>query len=134
MCKCIYRFGLPLILWMALIVLPAEAQAAPDTECRGTIGAVVVEGKLVVPDGETCVLLGTTVQVSIVVRPGATLIANGIEVLTPGTVNIQADGAERIELTGLRKPVGTEPEELQPSEVLGSIQAVGGDTVIIADT
>ena len=135
MCKCIYRFSLPLILWVALIVLPAEAQAAPDTECRGTIGAVVVEGKLVVPEGETCVLVGTTVQVSIIVRPGATLIANGIEVLTPGTVNIQADGAERIELTGLRKPpVGGDPEELQPTEVLGSIQAVGGGTVIIADT
>ena len=140
MCKCIYRFSLPLILLVALIVvalivLPAsEAQAAPDTECRGTIGAVVVEGKLVVPEGETCVLVGTTVQVSIIVRPGATLIANGIEVLTPGTVNIQADGAERIEVTGLRKPDVVDPEELQPTEVLGSIQAVGGGTVIIADT
>jgi hypothetical protein len=135
MCMCIYRFSLPLILWVALIVLPAEAQAAPDIECRGTIGAVVVpEGKIVVPDGETCVLVGTTVGESIIVGIESTLIANGIEVVKPGTVNIQAYGAARIEVTGLRKFVGTELEELQPTELLGSIQAVAGGTVIISDT
>jgi hypothetical protein len=124
---------------VASIALPApEARAAPDTECRGTIGAVLVEGKIVVPDGATCTLMGTIVDGSIMVGIESTLIANGIEVIKPGTVNIQASGATRIEVTGLCKTTvclsGGDPEELKPSEMLGSIQAVGGGTVIIADT
>ncbi|HSO50639.1 MAG TPA: hypothetical protein VLS86_08825, partial [Acidimicrobiia bacterium] len=121
---------------VALFALPAsEAQAAPDTECRGTIFAVMIEGKIVVPDGAECELVGTTVDGSIIVGVGSTLIANGIEVLKPGTIPIQASGFTRLEVTGLRKFVGPgDPEELQPSEVLGSIQAVGGGTVIISDT
>jgi hypothetical protein len=124
---------------VASIALAApEAQAAPDTECRDAIGPVMVEGKIVVPDGATCTLTGTIVDGSIMVGIASTLIANGIEVTKPGTVNIQASGATKIEVTGLCKTPGClsggDPEELKPSEVLGSIQAVGGGEVIIADT
>jgi hypothetical protein len=129
---------------VALIALPAlEAHAAPETICDGTIGAVMVEGTIVVPDGATCTLAGTIVSESIRVRIESTLIAQGIEVLKPGTVNIQASGATRIEVTGLRKFVGgvlEDPEctevrrDPECSELLGGIQAVGGGTVLIADT
>jgi hypothetical protein len=144
MCKCIYRFSLPLILSVALIVLPAEARAAPDTVCDTFIGPVLIEGKIVVPDGAECNLLGTIVDGSIIVGIASTLIANGIEVIKPGTVNIQAYGATRIEVTGLCKSppgltvlppcVGDPEETLQRSELLGGIQAVAGETVIISDT
>ena len=119
---------------VALIALPATAQAAPNTECRDTIGPVLIEGTIVVPDGETCTLEGTTVDGLIDVGVGSTLIAQGIEVIKAGTVNIQAYGAARIEVTGLLPPGETEvPEELR-TRLLGGIQAVAGGTVIVSDT
>jgi hypothetical protein len=95
---------------------------------------VMVEGMIVVPDGKSCELLGTTVTESIRVGIGSTLIARGIEVLKPGTVSIQAYGATRIEVTGQSVPGETgELEELRTS-LLGGMQAVAGGTVIVADT
>jgi hypothetical protein len=121
-------------LIVALIAFPATAQAAPNTECRDTIGPVLIEGTIVVPDGETCTLEGTVVDGLIVVGTGSTLIAQGVEVIKAGTVNIQAYGAARIEVTGLLLPGETEvPEELRTS-LLGGIQAIAGGTVIISDT
>jgi hypothetical protein len=121
---------------VALVALHAPEAQAADTECRGTFVGVVV-GKLVVPDGEVCVLNGTIVPESIIVGVKSKLIANQIEVLTPGTVSIQANGADSIEVTGLCKSCiepGADPEVERPREVLGSLQAVGGGKVIIADT
>jgi hypothetical protein len=120
---------------VALIALPAsEAHAAPDTECCGTIGAVVVEGKIVVPAGCACTLTGTIALDSIVVGNGSTLIATGITCPKPGTVNILASGASSIEITGVLPPGETEvPEELRTS-LLGGIQLEGGGTVTISDT
>ena len=119
---------------VALVAVPATAQAAPNTECRDTIGPVLIEGTIVVPDGETCTLEGTIVDGLIDVGVGSTLIAQGIEVIKAGTVNIQAYGAARIEVTGLLPPGETEvPEELR-TRLLGGIQAVAGGTVIVSDT
>ena len=121
--------GIVIAVIVALIALPASiAQAAPVTQCDGTIGAVVVEGEIHVPDGTQCTLNGTTVLESIKVGKGSTLDANGIEVVKPATVSIQAYASTSVEVTGLTKFVEGVPEE-QQSEVLGSIQMVAGGTL-----
>ena len=65
----------------ALTVLPASpAFAAPDTNCTGSIGAVTIPGKLVVPDGATCTLNGTHILGSVEVKINSTLRATRIRV------------------------------------------------------
>ena len=119
---------------VALFALPASAQAAPNTECTGTIGAVLIEGKIVVPAGATCTLEGTTVTDSIIVGAGSSLNARSVETLLPATVSIQASGAASVVVTGTLPPGELEvPEELR-TRLLGSVQAVGGGTVTISDT
>lgn len=59
----------------SLIAGPAAvSQAALTTSCVGEAGAVTVPGDLVVPNGKSCVLDGTTVEGKVTVRAGADLI------------------------------------------------------------
>jgi hypothetical protein len=66
---------------LAFIGLPAgQAAAAPDTNCNGSIGAVTIQGKLIVPDGATCTLSSTRILGSVEVRINSTLRASRINV------------------------------------------------------
>jgi hypothetical protein len=55
---------------------PVPVPFAPDTTCTGSLGAITVPGKLVVPAGATCTLTGTRVLGSIEVGLNATLRAS----------------------------------------------------------
>jgi len=112
----------------SLVVSPA-ASAAPlevsaQTECTGTIGAETV-GSLVVPDGETCVLNGTTVEGSVTLGTGSSLITddatitrNVIATKDPDRVElIDTDVLLNIFITGAtgRITIGTEGCAVDPA-------------------
>jgi hypothetical protein len=71
---------------IALLSAPVAAAStdpvpfAPDTTCTGSLGAVTVPGKLVVPANAACTLTGTRVLGSIEVGINATLRASRINV------------------------------------------------------
>jgi len=77
-------FRAPALLAIAMLaslaVSPAASAgpivSAPPTECTGTIGAETVD-RIVVPDGATCTLNGTTVVGNVVVGAGSSLITTG---------------------------------------------------------
>jgi hypothetical protein len=80
------RFG-PALRWSAVVaVMSAGLTAAPsatattETTCDGTIGRRVVE-RVVVPEGATCRLNGTTVRHNVVVGPGESLVAHDARIL-----------------------------------------------------
>ncbi|MDQ3112687.1 MAG: hypothetical protein M3Q84_01115, partial [Actinomycetota bacterium] len=56
-------------------LLTASPALADDRVCTGTIGAVSIDGDVVVPDNATCKLEGTKVDGNVKVNNGATLIA-----------------------------------------------------------
>lgn len=64
-----------------------------DATCQGFLGAVTVDN-LLVPQGASCTLDGTTVQGTIKVENGASLTAQRVKVIG----NIQADGASFVEV------------------------------------
>ena len=98
-------------------LLAASPAQADDRTCRGTIGAVAVDGDVIVPQGATCTLVGTRVDGNVEVRSGATLLARGVRV----GGNVQAENHERVVV----KPrlVG---DRTVRSTVGGSIQLVHG--------
>jgi len=73
----------------------APAQAGERT-CRGTIGSTTVDD-LLVPQGATCTLDGTTVKGTITVKGDATLRAAHVRVVG----NVQSENAKRVVLRGL---------------------------------
>ena len=64
--------------------------------CRGTIGSTTVDD-LLVPQGATCTLDGTTVKGTITVKGDATLRAAHVRVVG----NVQSENAKRVVLRGL---------------------------------
>jgi hypothetical protein len=91
----------PAICWTAVVaVVSAGLAAAPpatataETTCAGTIGRRVVE-RVVVPDGATCRLNGTTVRHNVVIGPGETLVARDARIL--GSVQA-TDGPRSVRL------------------------------------
>jgi len=62
-------------------LLATAANAGPITPCKGSLGAVTVEGDIDVPTGAACSLLGTTVTGNVTVEGG----------VIAGTVHIRAD-------------------------------------------
>ncbi len=60
--------------------LSPTAFASSEVECDGTIGKTTVE-EVVVPDGATCHLMGTTVEKNLVVGTGSTLVTHDAELL-----------------------------------------------------
>jgi hypothetical protein len=65
------------ILALGILGAAAIPAAAADRPCRGTIGAVTVEGGQV-PPGATCTLDGTSVKGNVTVQRGAALFADGV--------------------------------------------------------
>ena len=61
-----------------LAALPAAATS--ETDCDGTIGRRMVE-RVVIPNGATCQLNGTTVRQNVVVGPGASLVTHNARLL-----------------------------------------------------
>jgi hypothetical protein len=80
----------PLAL-IALAVAAAPAHA-DDRQCTGTIGAVDVDGNVIVPSDASCTLLGTRVDDDVFVRSGAVLEAFGVNV----GGNLQAENHRRV--------------------------------------
>ncbi|MFI7452144.1 hypothetical protein ACIBQX_31935 [Nonomuraea sp. NPDC049714] len=72
----------------------ATPALADERACRGTMGAVSVDG-LRVPQGATCILVGTRVKSDIKVERNATLVARKVKV----GGNVQAEGARAVSLT-----------------------------------
>ncbi len=69
-----------------------QTALAGDTECRGTLGAVTIQGNVIVPDHTECTLSGTNVQGAVVVKSRASLFATTIT----ATGGVQSQGAKTI--------------------------------------
>ncbi|WP_049566823.1 hypothetical protein [Nonomuraea sp. SBT364] len=67
---------------------------ADERTCRGTIGAVSVDG-VYVPKGATCKLSGTRVEGDVKVAGNATLVAKKVKI----DGNVQAEGARSVSVT-----------------------------------
>jgi hypothetical protein len=105
----------------ASLLLGAAPAQADDTTCNGTIGAVSLDGNVIVPEGAICKLVGTRVDGNVHVESGATLKAKGVHI----GGNVQAEHHERVvvkALTGGR------------SHVDGSIQLKQGGGGKVAKT
>lgn len=70
----------PLVLAAGLVVAVAAPAEADDRECTGTIRATTIDGNVIVPQGERCVLIGTRVDDNVHVEEGATLVAKGARI------------------------------------------------------
>jgi hypothetical protein len=101
------------VLCFAIPLAGAPEASADDTICTGSLGAITVDD-LVVPDGATCTLNGTQVDGNVVVKTGATLRAQYIDV----NGNIDADGHHAVIVTNY-------------STVGGSIQVRRGNRAVI---
>lgn len=102
------------IIAAALIAATASPALAEETECTSALGRVTVDN-LLVPEGATCTLTGTTIEGSIVVAADATLRASRVSVIG----NIQAEGARSVVVQ-------------RASTVGGSVQVVQGRTATIS--
>jgi hypothetical protein len=77
-------------------VQPAPGGLSGNVTCDGLrIGAVTLD-TVIVPANASCVLEGTRLIGSIIVNPGATLNASGVQV----NGNLQADGAAQAVVSG----------------------------------
>ena len=81
----------------ASVALGAAPAQADDTTCNGTIGAVTLDGNVIVPEGALCKLIGTRVDGNVHVESGATLKAKGVRV----GGSVQAENHERVVLKAL---------------------------------
>ncbi len=95
------------VLSLSSIMVSAPVALAEDRECRGTLGNVLVEGNVIVPDGASCSLDSTTVKGDVTVKSRASLTVNGANISgsIQGTVNganisgsIQGEGANKIDI------------------------------------
>ncbi|MDQ4038573.1 MAG: hypothetical protein M3313_09550 [Actinomycetota bacterium] len=71
----------------------SPAQAAPATECTGTITGGTT-GSLIVPEGETCTLEGVTVNGNIRIEAGGALITDDSTI----NGNVRGNGARTVQL------------------------------------
>jgi hypothetical protein len=92
-----------ILMGLTLAVLVAFAGALPavaddddeSTECAGVFGPVEVDGDLVVPEGATCDLQGTTVNGDVLVERDASLFADRADI--GGRTRDDDDGDLRLE-------------------------------------
>lgn len=80
---------------LAASLLTAPPALADDRRCRGTIGAVFIDGNVIVPKGANCTLRGTRVDGNVHVKGNAKLVARGVKV----GGNIQAENHRYVEVT-----------------------------------
>lgn len=111
------RLLLALPVVMVASLLGAPPALADDRRCTGTIGAVHIDGNVIVPAGATCRLIRTRVDDNVFVRDGAVLVARGVRV----GGNIQATEHRRV-LVAPRKVDDT----VVRSRVGGDIQLFDG--------
>ena len=100
------------------------------TKCTGTLGAVQVDGDLLVPRGRSCRLNGTAVGGRVTVSPGASLLARDARF----GEGISAHAFERVELLGGRvegRPrdwsYGNEAED---DQIVDFLFESGGDVAV----
>ena len=67
---------------------PPPPPPPPGDGCPGTIGAIIIDDNLEVPNGTTCTLNGTTVEGNVIVGSAATLVASDVSI----NGNIQSGG------------------------------------------
>lgn len=84
----------PGLNFSAFAPIAAAPLAGDDYECRGPLGAVTVDGDLIVPDDATCTLDRTRVRGNVVVKSRATLRATGVKVRG----GVQSEGAASVVL------------------------------------
>jgi hypothetical protein len=73
--------------------LAAPAHAADQT-CTGPIGAVIIDGNVIVPPGASCALFGTRVTGNVLFGQGSRLLTQDATVVG----NIQGEGAIRVRI------------------------------------
>jgi len=136
--------------------LAGAASAATTTECRGTIGAETISGKLVVPEGASCELDGTTIDGGVLVERGGSLItkygstvniARSVRAIGARFLQLEAEGViggevlsqETAEETILQRGTvdhqvrilspGTSGAEILEETGMGQLAIVGGQNV-----
>ncbi len=107
-----------LVLLGAFAFTGATANAAGPTACTGTENSASLHSDVVVPNGQTCVLVESVVVGNVVVNAGGTLVLQGSAI----TGSVRSDyGA-----------VSLEPDEHgDRTTVSGSLKAVGGGPVTL---
>ncbi|HEX6249760.1 MAG TPA: hypothetical protein VFZ64_17980 [Nocardioidaceae bacterium] len=108
---------LALPLALSGVVATAAPAAADDRRCSGVIGPRYVDGNVIVPKGEKCVLRGTRVDGNVLVRGNGVLVARGVKV----GGNIQAANHRRVLVT-VRKV----DDRVVRSRVDGDVQLESG--------
>ena len=108
-------FAVAAVTVAALTMLPESANAE-ERVCRGTLRAITLDN-VRVPQGATCILLGTRVKGTVKVEARATLRAEDVVVIG----NVQAENAREVEV-------------LDGSRVGGSVQVVQGGAATVADS
>jgi hypothetical protein len=102
----------------ALVAFGLAAPAAADVICTGTIGAEDIDDSVVVPDGASCTLDGTSVDGNVFVGEGASLTARNVTVI--GNIQDDNNNAGHVAVTD--------------SRVDGNIQLFQGTSATITDT
>jgi hypothetical protein len=121
-----------------LIVAGAPPAKADDTECTGApVPMTGTFDNIVVPPGESCFLLDSTVMGNVLALAGSQLEMHNNDVLG----NVQADGAQRVEIENGNTVRGNiEFKELMASNdqigifdttVQGNIQIEGGSILVL---
>lgn len=130
------RIGLlaaPAAAVFATIGLAVPVQAAPATECDGTLAVGTYE-RVVVESGADCVLQEGTVVKSLTVRPGGSITTNGVEV----THNVMSRSAEFVRLIETNVGRNVKVRDTVGNVTIGSegcrIDPTVGNNVMVDDT
>ncbi len=97
----------------------ATVAHAGDTECTTPLGAVTVNGNLIVPDDTVCDLTGTTVQGAIIVKSRAQLHADNVH--ATGGLQSQSPNTITLDDSTLDNGVSIQNAETTPGKPAGRI-------------
>lgn len=111
------RLLLALPLALAGTLLVSSPAQADDRRCTRSIGAVSVDGNVIVPQGATCALRGTRVDGNVLVKRGAKVIARGVK------VNGNVQGENHLNVVVTPRKVG---DRMVRSRIGGDIQLFAG--------
>ncbi len=107
-------------LTLTTTVGAATVAHAGDTECRGDIGAVTVDGNLIVPDDAVCHLMNTSIRGAIVVKSRSQLHAD--HVTASGGLQGESPNTVVLDDSTLRNGVSISKAETTPGKPTGRIQ------------